>query len=152
MTPALIALGIAKQFLTPVAICVVLPVLIVTIVTNARSRADNNRKEIIIKAIESNPGIETAQLIEAFGKPSTPSRPNLLNRLLLGCMFTLLGIVFAVSSAYFHFHMEYMNGGAVIGHLISSGVCFAIGISYLIVYFVGRRTNGVNKENNEHRD
>ena len=30
--------------------------------------------------------------------------------------------------------------------------CFAIGISYLIVYFVGRRTNGVNKENNEHRD
>ena len=147
MTPALIALSIVNQFFTPVAIFVVLPVLIVTIVTNARSRADNNRKEIIIKAIESNPGIETAQLIEAFGKPSTPSRPNLLNRLQLGCMFTLLGIVFAVSS-----HMEYMNGGAVIGHLISSGVCFAIGISYLIVYFVGRRTNGVNKEDNEHRD
>lgn len=55
--------------LVPIFICVVLPVAIVAIVFAAMSNRDNKRSQVLIKAIESNSGLDAAKLVEALQTP-----------------------------------------------------------------------------------
>ena len=116
-------------------VCVVLPVAIVWIVFAAIRNSDNKRAEILIKAIENNANVDADKIAEAFNKkPKTP-RQLFIGRLLRGCIFTLIGVAFAVWIPLAH-----LADGEVRGAVIFSGISFAIGISYLIVSFLTRKS------------
>lgn len=53
----------------PIFICVVLPISIVALVVRASINSDNKRAQVLIKAIESNCGIDADKLAEALQKP-----------------------------------------------------------------------------------
>lgn len=127
--------------LIPIFICVVLPISIVAIVFRASINSDNKRAQVLIKAIESNCGIDADKLAEALRKPKKSDREILNLRLLRGCIFSFLGLGFFVvailslaSKTSLYYDPAYLPFSLII--CIPS---LAIGISYLIVYFLTRK-------------
>ena len=125
--------------LVPIFICVVLPVAIVLIVFLYNMNSDNKRAPVLIKAIEANKDIDTDKLAEAFSKPRRSPREILNLRLLRGSIFTLCGLGFVIFGLVglandFTIRME-----PVMIPMICGASCLAVGISYLIVYFVTRK-------------
>ncbi len=128
----------------PIFICVVLPVLIVWIVFRASMNNDNKRSAVLIKAIEANNGIDADRLADALAKPRKTAREILNLRLLRGCIFSLIGLGFFATSILANIE-EFHPDNIVIPMLIGS-VSFAIGVSYLIVYFVTRKQVNTSSE------
>lgn len=127
--------GLVALFI-PIAICVILPVMIVWLVCRMRTNADNKRAEIIIEAIKCNDS-DPERLSQSL-LPKTKTPRELLNlRLLRGCVFTLLGVVLGIIClilGYGDAPWFQLNGMVVL-----SGVFLAIGVGYLIVYFVTKK-------------
>lgn len=124
-----------EDILVPIFICVVLPVAIVALTVWPRINSSNRRAQILDKAIEKG-NIDPEKLAAMLEDPKTKSTPReILNkRLLLGCIFTLIGVLLTVIGIFDGEGLSSDNFGLVLG-----GVSLAIGISYLIVFFVTRK-------------
>lgn len=127
-----------QQILVPIFVCVVLPVLIVFIVFRAAMNSDNKRAEVLIKAIEANNGIDADRLAQALEKPRKTPREVLNLRLLRGCIFSLIGLFFAVIGLVSWAQGTEFGADPVTIPLLFGGALLAVGISYLIVFFVTR--------------
>lgn len=128
-----------ESTLVPIFICVVLPVAVVLISALTKINSDNKRSEILIKAIEANREVDTDKLLESLRRPQKSARELLNGRLLRGCIFSLVGVVLAIVG------LINIGGGAefesdpVTVPLMLGGSSLAIGVSFLIVYFVTRK-------------
>lgn len=107
------------------------------IIFHAATNSNNKRAEVLMKAIESNNGIDADRLADALAKPKKSARELLNLRLLRGCIFTFLGVASGVVAAIFA-HTE-PEAHIENGFMIASAAFLAIGISYLIVYFVSKK-------------
>lgn len=127
--------------LIPIGVCVVLPIMLVWIYFRSVNNSTNRRTEVLIKAIENNANIDAEKIAEALGKDSRSAEEMQLQRLLRGCIFTLIGVMSVVISQIVpQVRLQVM--------FIVAGLSFAIGIGYLIVYFVARRS-GAKTEKEE---
>lgn len=127
------------DILVPIFVCVVLPVAIVGIYYWSQINAENKRAEILMKAIEANCGPDADKLAEALQKPRKTAREILNLRLLRGCMFTFVGLglcIVGIVSAYMG--TEFASDPVTVP-LVFGGASLAIGLSYLVVYFVTRK-------------
>ena len=124
-----------QQILVPIFVCCVMPVAIVFIIFFYKMNADRHRSEIIIKSIESNNSIDVDKLTESLGKRIRNPLEILNLRLLRGCIFTLVGAVCIVLSILYNQD----EGDSGFGSMMMGFVSLAIGISYLLVYFLTRR-------------
>lgn len=133
--------------MVPIVICGILPVAIVWIVTNKLKNRDDKRAEVLMKAIESDKSIDTNKLAEALGSPNDQKSDILSKRLLRGLMFSFIGLAMIIGAL-----LIFGNGGSgdtpELG-IMGGTVLLAIGISYLIVYWVTYRQK--QKENDCHR-
>lgn len=127
--------------LVPIAICVVLPVLIVWITIRKSVNSDNKRAEVLLKAIEANNSIDVDRLAEALTKPRRTPRELLNHRLMRGCLFTFIGLALCLLG------LLCLNGDPdvefgdddVYMPIMFGCISFAVGLSYLIVFFATRR-------------
>lgn len=125
--------------LVPIFVCVVLPVAIVLIIFLAAMNSDNKRAQILIKAIESGNGIDADRLAQALGKPKKTARETLNLRLLRGCIFGLSGIALTIVGLINYACGAEFSADPVTVPLLFGAPCLAIGLSYIIVYFVTRK-------------
>ncbi|MGM9844834.1 MAG: DUF6249 domain-containing protein [Muribaculaceae bacterium] len=125
--------------LVPLGVCVALPVLIVWIVFRTIKNNDDKRAEVLIKAIETNNGIDADKLAEALTKPRKSPRQLLTLRLLRGCIFTFIGIA---GTAFYLIADDDEDSGI----LLLSVISIAIGISYLVVFFMTRNDVNTNEQ------
>nr|MDE7420236.1 hypothetical protein [Muribaculaceae bacterium] len=116
----------------------VMPIAIVLIVALRKSNTVNKRSEILIKAIEANKEVDTDKLIEAMREPKKSPQEILNARLLRGCMFSLIGLALAIVGIVNLANGTEFSADPVTIPLMFGGISLAIGISYLIVYFVTR--------------
>lgn len=134
------------SILVPVFVCVILPIAVVLITSLSKMNAENKRTQIIIKAIEANKDVDTDKLIESLKKPQKSNREILNGRLLRGCIFSFIGIVFAiegiVSTAI---GTEFRPETDTIPFILG-GIALSIGISYLIVWKVTCKQIDSNNE------
>lgn len=121
--------------LVPIFLCVVLPVAIVAIIYWEKINSTNKRTQVLIKAIEANNDINADKLAEALSKPRKSAREILNGRLLRGFIFTLVGVV-CLLIEYVGVNVSIAPRGSLV---VTGGLGLAIGISYLVVYFVTRR-------------
>lgn len=127
------------EILVPIFVCVVLPVAIVAIVFAAAMNNDNKRSEVLIKAIESNCGINPDKLAEALQKPKKTAREILNLRLLRGCIFSFIGLALCIVGIVSLCMGTEFSADPVTVPLVFGGASLAIGLSYLVVYFVTRK-------------
>ena len=120
------------QLLVPIGVAVVLPIAIVAIVFRSALASERNRKEIVLAVLEKNPDIDVEQLMKNLKKSEKLIKEKLLARLERGCGSCLMGVAFLL--LYF---FEFM--GRTDLPLIMGPALIAIGIAFLVSYFVGRR-------------
>lgn len=127
------------DILVPIFVCVVLPVAIVGIYYWSQVNAENKRAEILMKAIEANCGPDADKLAEALQKPRKTAREVLNLRLLRGCMFTFVGLGLCIVGIVSACMGTEFASDPVTVPLVFGGASLAIGLSYLVVYFVTRK-------------
>lgn len=127
------------DILVPIFVCVVLPVAIVGIYYWSQINAENKRAEILMKAIEANCGPDADKLAEALQKPRKTVREILNLRLLRGCMFTFVGLGLCIVGIVSACMGTEFASDPVTVPLVFGGASLAIGLSYLVVYFVTRK-------------
>ena len=120
------------QLLVPIGVAVVLPIAIVAIVFRSALASERNRKEIVLAVLEKNPDIDVEQLMKNLKKSEKLIKEKLLARLEHGCLCCLMGMAFMV--LYFFLGVQSEDLIVVVGAAL-----IAIGIAFLISYFVGRR-------------
>ena len=127
-----------EEILVPIAICVVLPVMIVWLINRTRQNETNRKTEIMLKAIESGATID-ADFFKAQQEQKAPKtlKEKLLNRLTAGCVCTFIGIAAVVVC----FVLEAKLGWDHVGdYMLTFGaISIAIGIAFLLVFFVGKK-------------
>ena len=131
-----------EEILVPIAICVVLPVMIVWLINRTRQNETNRKTEIMLKAIESGATID-ADFFKAQQEHKGPRtiKERLLRRLTGGCVFTLMGVAFALIGLVNRSMMTdiHMSNHAFTMPCILGGIFFSIGVALLIVFFVGKK-------------
>lgn len=134
-------LEILAGVLVPIAICVVLPVMVVWLTVRRSMNNDNKRAEVLLKAIEANNSIDVDRLAEALAKPRKTPREVLNQRLMRGCMFTFIGLALCLAGLLcLNNDPEVEFGSDDVFIPVVFGCCsIAAGISYLIVFLATRR-------------
>ena len=131
-----------EEILIPIGICVVLPVMIVWLINRTRQNETNRKTEIMLKAIEAGATID-ADFFKAQQEQKGPRtiKERLLRRLTGGCVFTLMGVAFAVIGLVNRTMMKdiQMSNDAFTMPCILGGIFFSIGVALLIVFFVGKK-------------
>lgn len=120
------------QLLVPIGVAVVLPIAIVAIVFRSALASERNRKEIVLAVLEKNPDIDVEQLMKNLKKSEKLIKEKLLARLERGCLCCLMGVAFML--LYFFLGVQGEDFITVVGAAL-----IAIGIAFLVSYFVGRR-------------
>ncbi|MBD5176772.1 MAG: hypothetical protein HDT05_05070 [Bacteroidales bacterium] len=127
------------EILVPIFVCVVLPVAIVAIVFTTKMYDANKRAQVLIKAIESNCDIDADKLAEALQRPKRTAIEILNLRLLRGCIFSFVGVALCIVGIISLCMGSDLAEDSVSGSLLFGGASLAIGLSYLVVYFVTRK-------------
>ena len=120
--------------LIPICICVVLPVMIVWLVTRARIKKNEQKMAVLVKAIEN--GVEVdPELLVSETESSRNTKMKLIKKLTTGIVCSMIGIVLLVCPS-----LEAFEGLAGLEMLyIIGGVMVAIGVAYMVAFFVGRK-------------
>lgn len=120
--------------LVPIFCGCVLPIMVVLITSMRKKNSDNKRAEILIKAIESGKDVDADKLAEALGKPRHSPLEILNARLLRGCIYSLVGLALIFMYCIWPDHDKDFQMLLIFMGAIST----AVGIAYLIVYFMTR--------------
>ena len=126
----------------PLAMCIFLPVIIAWLYFKYVNNRVNKCTEVITKAIEAN--VCPEKLTGVFESLRDTAEEILHIRLLRGCIFTLLGLSMMMMT------IAFSNDGLQRLMWFLSAVCFSIGIGYLIVYFVTKKS--IKEEKEEQRN
>lgn len=124
--------------LTPMALGVILPTVIVWMITRARIKRDNLRKEIILAAMEKNSDIDIEEMMKKLNGPKKLLKEKLLTRLLFGSIFVGLGILIYVAMAVYMRISKRFDTDMFIGLSIVAVPSLAVGTAFLTNYFAGK--------------
>ena len=128
----------------PIGICVVMPVLIVWLVSRIAINKENRKSDVLMEAIRNNANVDTDKLMKSMAGRERSDRELLNLRLLRGCIFTLLGVAFGVCAGIFAY--EAPASEMKLSLLLLCSVSIAVGVGYLIVYFVSRKSISSNED------
>lgn len=120
-----------EDILVSLGVVVALPVLIVSIIFRSVMAADRNRKEIILAALEKNPNLNVEDLVKRMKKSEKLIKEKLLAKLQRGCLCCLMGVALVLLYFFLSVQNEFL--------IITGVALIAIGIAFLVGYFVGRR-------------
>jgi len=128
--------------LIPVAVCVVLPVMIVWLISRVRQNETNRRAEVMLKAIENGQQVDP-DYFKPSKRPATHGKTikqELLEKLNAACVTTFMGVAFIIYAI-----VCYLNPEAFDGFFLSSmapiagGVLLAVGIALFVTYSTGKK-------------
>lgn len=127
------------DLIATLGICVVLPIIVVILVTRAKTNATNKRAEIAMAAIEKNTDVDLEEFFRKMNPPRRSIKERLLNRLLLGCIFTLFGVGVYIAIFVYNMNVGGFDRNMFIGLSLAAVPSIGIGLAFLINYFIGRR-------------
>ena len=122
----------AVDILIPIAICVVLPVMIVWLVSRVRQNETNRKAEIMLKAIENGQTIDPN--IFKTNRPKGSIKKDLLEKLNGACITFLMGLAFLL---LFLFKVQTFGFDAFLPY--AAGAMLAVGIGLFVSYFTGKK-------------
>ena len=116
----------------------VLPIVMAFLRTRQKMNETEVRRQIVMAAIEKNKETDVEELLKKMAPKQKLLKEKLLSKLLWGCIFSLIGFIIFGCGLWIDWcggsdpdeiHFLYFFGG----------VLFAIGIGFLIYYFVGKK-------------
>ena len=117
--------------------CVVLPLMIVWLINKRKNHEIDKQTEILMAMMEKHPDLDPAEVMKKLNvssKSQKPIKQQLLGNLFSGGMLTLMGLVVLI---------PHLCGVVFFGNkengLLSGGMMLAIGVAFLIYYFVSKK-------------
>lgn len=121
------------ELLVPIGICVALPISIVYLILKRNIISENNKKEIILAALEKNADVNIEELVKKTSAPDKLLKEKLLRKLQWGLMTIVLSI------GLFIYAIFVGDAGELKLYVIGSVVLLAIGVSLLFTYLMGKK-------------
>ena len=126
-----------------------LPFLIAVFIYRHKMNETNKRAEIVLKALDKNPGEVPEELLKSLNTPQKPLKERLLGKLLWGLALTIIGAATVVIEFALHLSTnEWFSDDRNL--MVLGAALFAVGVAFLIYYFVARRTMQHEIEAEEH--
>ena len=126
------------QLLIPIFVCCVLPIMVVWLTLRNKKNETDKRTQIVLAAIEKNPEMDVQELLKKMAPKEKLLKEKLLEKLQSGCLFTFIGIaLFGIA-----FYVDCLGGSSASKlHMMYIGgvILFAVGIAYIINYFMGKK-------------
>ena len=116
----------------------VLPIVIVWLAIRSEMNKTNQRTQIVLAAIEKNPDLDIEELMTKMSPKNKLLKEKLLSRLLWGSIIAFLGIALL---GFFTWggYIGGMNTRDLLLPSLIGAVLLAIGIAFLINYYVGKK-------------
>ena len=142
--------AVLVQLLIPIFVCCVLPIMVVWLTLRNKKNETDKRTQIVLAAIEKNPEMDIQELLKKMAPKEKLLKEKLLEKLQTGCLATIVGVALLGVSFYIDcmggmktskLHMMYIGGG----------ICMAVGIAYLVSYFLGKKMLAKEIEAEENR-
>ena len=124
--------------LVPIACGCVLPILIIWFEIRKKMNETNKRTEILLAVIEKNPNMDIEELMKKISPKKKLLKEKLLTKLLWGCIAALLGLVLIGLGTYMGFVGGY-DPADILTASCFGFVMLAIGIAFLISYYIGKK-------------
>ncbi len=124
------------QILSVVLCGFALPIIMVYISYRQKMNDNKMRTQIVLTALEKNPGIDVEELLKKVTPESKPKllKEKLLTKLLWGSILTIMGAGFLITQL---FDMDHK----VLTLFELAGVpLLAVGIALLVNYYVGKKS------------
>ena len=126
------------EILVPIALCCVLPIMIVWFIVRKKMNETNQRTQIVLAALEKNPDRDIEELLKKVSRQGKLLKEKLLTKLLWGCLTSLLGLGLI---GFGIFLGENQLGGT---NDPMTSICFGlislgIGVAFLVNYFTGKK-------------
>ena len=121
------------ELLVPIGICVALPISIVYLILKRKIISENNKKEIILAALEKNADVNIEELVKKTSAPDKLLKEKLLKKLQWGLMTIVLSI------GLFIYAIFVGDAGELKLYVIWSVGLLAIGVSLLFTYLMGKK-------------
>lgn len=115
-----------------------LPFLVIFLYIRRKMESEKNKKEIILAALEKNANIDIEELVRKVNTPGKLLKEKLLEKLQGGLISVFLGVGLLATAGC----MGYAGGSSsddvyMLGFF--GAVLLAVGIAFMISYFVGRK-------------
>ena len=116
----------------------ILPIVMGWLGTRRKMNETETRKQIVMAAIEKNKETDVEDLLKKMAPKQKLLKEKLLAKLLWGCVISLIGLTILACALWLDWH-----GGAdpemlFLNYLFGGGL-FAIGLGFLVYYFVGKK-------------
>ncbi|MBO4489684.1 MAG: hypothetical protein J5741_08550 [Bacteroidales bacterium] len=117
------------------SVCVALPVLIVWMTNKRKQHEIDKKSEMMMSLLEKHPDLDPGEVLNKLNVSTKSVKKSLMERLMSGCMFTFMGLAFLIPHLCHVIFLGNKEQGIFIG-----GFFLAMGMAYLIYYFVGKKT------------
>lgn len=124
--------------LVPIACGCVLPIMIIWFSVREKMNATNQRTQIVLAAIEKNPEMDLEELMTKISPKNKLLKEKLLSKLLWGCITAFLGIA-SIGFCVWGGFIGGMGTKDLLLHGLIGSILLAIGIAFLINYYVGKK-------------
>ena len=119
-------------------LCIALPLIFVWMTNKRKNHEIDKKTEILMALLEKNPDLDPAEVLDKLDMSSEdgkkPLKERLLEKLLGGCICTLIGIVLFFTHLFGFVFLGDKTTGVVGG-----GVLTAVGIALIIHYLVSKK-------------
>ena len=153
MTGLLIALDNSQVYYTlrsfidvlvPIGICVVLPIIVITLAMKPRRHEIDKKTEVMMKAIENGAQLDPAFFESAAkaGCKEKTVKDKLMGYLTAACVTSAIGLLAGIVLTIVFTSQNFWNdepGGATVA-ILPCAILLAVGIAFFIVYAIGKKT------------
>lgn len=117
---------------------IALPIFSIWSGIRSEMNKENNRKEILLKALEKNPDVDIEDLMRKLNPPKQLIKEKLLRKLLWGMMLFFAGIGLIIAAVIIGYR-EGWGSDPIYFTGICGAICFAIGMGLLANYHIGKK-------------
>ena len=127
--------------LVPIGICVVLPIIVITLAMRTRRHEIDKKTDVMMKAIENGAQLDPAFFESAakVGCKEKTVKDKLAGYLIAACITSGIGLLIAIVSVIFLTVKEDLDPVAILVLLVPCAILLGVGIAVFIVYFVGKK-------------
>ena len=130
------------QALIPIGICVILPIIVITLALRTRRHEIDKKTEVMMKAIENGAQLDPAFFESAakVGCKEKTVKDKLMGFLTAACITSAIGLLAGIVLTIVFTSQNLWNdepGGATVA-ILPCAILLAVGIAFFIVYFIGK--------------
>lgn len=119
-------------------VCIALPLMVVWLTNKRKNHEIDKKTEILMALLEKKPELNPAEVLDKLDMSQEPGKKSpkekLMEKLLSGCIYTLIGIVL-----FFTHLFDFVFLGNKTNGVVGGGVLAAVGIAFIIYYFASKK-------------